>query len=239
MPDLFHYWMTGEQVAEYTIASTTQMLHARDRRWATGMLARLGLPTDLLPPIVEPGTVLEPMLPYVANEAGFTAQVPVIATGSHDTASAVAAVPGLDANSIYLSSGTWSLMGVEIEEPLINDQVAAYNFTNEGGVGNTIRFLKNITGLFLLQECRNEWQRAGQDFSWDDLMAQAEHAESFRSIVFPDAPDFLNPASMIDAIQDFCRRSGQAVPESVGQITRCCLKVWPYVIGQWQNRWMN
>ncbi len=150
--------------------------------------------------------------------------MPVIAAGSHDTASAVAAVPDLDEDSIYLSSGTWSLMGVEISEPILTDAVLAHNFTNEGGVGNTIRMLKNVTGLFLVQECRGQWQRAGDDYSWADLMAQAEQAEPFRSLLNPDAPDFLNPSDMIGAIQDFCRRSNQPVPESVGQIIRCCLE---------------
>lgn len=224
MPDLLHYWMTGEQVAEYTIASTTQMLHAQERRWATGLLAKLDLPTELLPPIVEPGTVLGPLLPYVTDEVGFSGNVPVIAAGSHDTASAVAAVPDLDEESIYLSSGTWSLMGVEIPQPILTDAVLAHNFTNEGGVDNTIRMLKNVTGLFLVQECRGQWQRAGDDYSWADLMAQAERAEPFRSLLNPDAPDFLNPSDMISAIQDFCRRSNQPVPESVGQIIRCCLE---------------
>ncbi len=224
MPDLIHNWMTGEQVAEYTIASTTQMLHAEERRWATGLLANLGLPTELLPPIVDPGTVLGPLLPYVAGEVGFSGDVPVIAAGSHDTASAVAAVPGLDEDSIYLSSGTWSLMGVEIPQPILTDAVLAYNFTNEGGVGNTIRMLKNVTGLFLVQECRGQWQRAGDEYSWADLMNQAEKAESFRSLIDPDAADFLNPSDMIGAIQNFCRRSNQPVPESVGQIIRCCLE---------------
>jgi rhamnulokinase len=148
----------------------------------------------------------------------------VIAPGSHDTASAVAAIPGLDEHSVYISSGTWSLMGVEIGEPIINQQTRALNFTNEGGVANTIRLLKNIAGLWLLQECRRQWQREGKEYSWADLLAQAEQAAPFRSIVNPDAGDFLNPANMVEALRAYCRRTNQPQPESVGQAARCCLE---------------
>ncbi len=152
MPDLFHYWLTGRKVAEYTIASTSQLFDGRDRRWATGLMARLDLPTRILPKVVPPGTVLGNVLPEVLESTGLRGDVPVIAPGSHDTASAVAAVPGLDARSLYISSGTWSLMGVEIDEPIMGERTHDLNFTNEGGVDNTIRLLKNIGGLWLLQE---------------------------------------------------------------------------------------
>ena len=168
MPDLFHYWLTGRKAVEYTIASTSQLFHARDRRWATGLMAQLDLPTRILPEVVPPGTVLGNVLPDVLEATGLRGDVPVIAPGSHDTASAVAAVPGLDARSLYISSGTWSLMGVEIDEPIINERTLALNFTNEGGVDDTIRLLKNIGGLWLLQESRRQWQREGLDYSWDD-----------------------------------------------------------------------
>jgi rhamnulokinase len=224
MPDLFHYWLTGRTVAEYTIASTSQMLHAADRRWATGLLARLGLPTHILPEIVPPGTVLGPLRSVVVAETGLASAPPVIAAGSHDTASAVAAVPGLDTASLYISSGTWSLMGVELDQPIINDQARALNITNEGGVAQTIRFLKNIPGLWPLQEARRQWQRAGQLYSWDELMAQARAAEPFRSLVDPDAADFLAPPNMVEAICGYCRRAGEPEPESVGQVVRCCLE---------------
>ena len=224
LPDLFNYWLTGRQVAEYTIASTTQMFHAQERRWATGLLAKLDLPTAILPPVVEPGTVLGPLLPYVCQETGLAGDVQVIAVGSHDTASAVAAVPGLDADSVYISSGTWSLMGAEIAQPVINDEVLAHNFTNEGGVGGTIRFLKNIAGMWLLQESRAQWARQGKDYSWGELLALADEAEPFRSLVNPDAADFHNPANMLDALAGYCRTHGQPVPETVGQVVRCCLE---------------
>lgn len=224
LPDLFNFWLTGRQVAEYTIASTSQMFHAKERRWATGMLAKLGLPTHILPPVVDPGTVLGPLLPYVRQETGLDESVQVIAVGSHDTASAVAAVPGLDADSVYISSGTWSLMGAEIAQPVINEQVLAYNFTNEGGVGGTIRFLKNIAGMWSLQESRAQWARQGKEYSWGELLALGEEAEPFRSLVNPDAADFHNPSNMLDAIAGYCRAHGQPVPESVGQVVRCCLE---------------
>ncbi|GIV75916.1 MAG: carbohydrate kinase [Litorilinea sp.] len=224
MPDLFHYWLTGERVAEYTIASTSQLLHAVERRWATGLAARLRLPTRILPPIVEPGTVLGSVVPDVLAETGLQGPVPVIAPGSHDTASAVAAIPGLDERSVYISSGTWSLMGVEIPEPIITPTARALNFTNEGGVAGTIRLLKNIAGLWLLQECRRQWQREGREYSWEELLALAEQAPPFRSLVDPDAPDFLNPDNMVEAIRRYCRRSGQPVPEDVGSVVRCCLE---------------
>lgn len=224
MPDLLHYWMTGRQVAEYTIASTTQMLDARAKTWAPELLHKLNLPVDMLPPIVEPGTVLGPLLPAVRAEIGFGEGVSVIAAGSHDTASAVAAIPGLDKNSVYISSGTWSLMGVETPAPILDEAVLANNFTNEGGVGGTIRLLTNISGLWMLQEARKEWMRAGRDYSWEGLSALGEQAEPFRSLVDPDDPAFLNPESMIGAIQDYCRRSEQPIPESPGQVVRCCLE---------------
>ena len=203
MPDLFHYWLTGRKVAEYTIASTSQLFHARDRRWATGLMAQLDLPTRILPEVVPPGTVLGNVLPDVLEAAGLRGDVPVIAPGSHDTASAVAAVPGLDAQSLYISSGTWSLMGVEIDEPIISERTRELNFTNEGGVDDTIRLLKNIGGLWLLQESRRQWQREGADYSWDDLTAHAQEAEPFRTFANPDAAEFLNPANMVDAIRNY------------------------------------
>ena len=224
MPDLFHYWLSGEQVAEYTIASTTQMLRARDRQWATDMLSTLNLPVQILPRIVQPGTIIGPILPQVSEETGLPSGVPVIAAGSHDTASAVAAVPGLDAHSVYLSSGTWSLMGVETAQPVINDRTLAYNFTNEGGVGSTIRLLKNVTGLWLLQESRRQWEHEGTELSWPALLAAAEGAKPFKSIVNPDASDFFEPSNMVDTIRAYCRRTGQPEPATVGEVVRCCLE---------------
>ena len=224
IPDLINYWLTGHKTVEYTNATTTQMLHASQRRWATGLLARLNIPTHIFPTLVLPGTVVGNLLPDVVAETGLNETVPVIAPGTHDTASAVAGVPGLDEQSVYLSSGTWSLMGVEVPEPIVNDDARQFNFTNEGGVAGTIRLLKNVAGLWLLQESKRIWEQAGQRYSWDELLNQAQKAEPFRSLIDPDHADFLNPGDMPAAIQTYCRRTGQPEPETVGQVVRCCLE---------------
>jgi rhamnulokinase len=216
--------MTGRKAVEYTIASTTQMLHAADRRWATGLLAKLGLPTQILPEILPPGTNWGNLLPSVCDETGIKGAPPVIAPGTHDTASAVAAIPGLNEHSAYISSGTWSLMGVEIAQPVLNETSRRLNFTNEGGVANTIRLLKNIGGLWLLQEARRQWARSGYDYSWAELLAQAEQATPFRSIIDPDSSEFLAPGQMVDAICASCQRTGQPAPETVGEVVRCALE---------------
>lgn len=224
IPDLFHYWLTGRKVAEYTNATTTAFFAARERRWATELLEELELPTHILPPVVGPGTVLGELLPEVRDEVGLRQGVPVIATASHDTASAVAAIPGLDASSAYISSGTWSLVGVEAAEPILSEQARLLNFTNEGGVAGTIRFLKNVGGLWLLQECRRQWRHEGKTYSWSELVALAERAPALRSLVDPDAPEFLSPGDMPAAIRAYCRQTSQPEPESAGALVRCCLE---------------
>jgi rhamnulokinase len=222
--NLFGYWLCGQKAAEYTFATTTQCLAARDRRWAVELLEKLEIPTAFLPPIVEPATVLGNLLPDVAADTGLPESVPVISVGCHDTASAVAAIPGLDTRSAYISSGTWSLMGVEVPAPIINAQSLAGNFTNEGGVGGTIRLLRNIPGLWLIQECRRQWQREGSEYTWEGLLDRAEREEPFRYLIDPDAPELLNPPDMPAAIRALCRRTGQEQPETVGAVVRCCLE---------------
>lgn len=224
MPDLFHYWMTGRIVAEYTNATTTQCFDLRARQWAVELLDALDLPRRILPPIVAPGTLLDELLPDVRHEVGLRQAAPVIAVASHDTASAIAAIPGLDAQSVYISSGTWSLVGVETAQPILGDRAQALNFTNEGGVAGTIRFLKNVGGLWLLQECQRHWRREGQALAWPDLLELAEGATSLQSLVDPDAPEFLNPGDMPAAIRAYCRRTGQFEPASPGAVVRCCLE---------------
>jgi rhamnulokinase len=224
MPDLFNYWLTGRKAAEYTIASTTQMLDARTRCWSTDLLTRLGIRKAILTEIVPPGSVLGTVLPEVARATGLPEGTPIIAVGSHDTASAVAGIPGLDENSAYISSGTWSLMGLETRVPVINSETLRLNITNEGGVGGTIRLLKNITGLWLLQECRRAWGRQVQEYQWSELVTFAEQSEPWRSLVDPDAPSFMNPPDMPAAIRAFCRRTGQPEPETPGAVVRCCLE---------------
>ena len=224
MPDLFHYWLTGLRSVEYTDASTSGLVDARERRWATDVIERLGIPTHIFPEIVSPGTVLGEMLPLVTEEVGLTAPVPVIATGGHDTANAVAAVPDLDEKSAFLSSGTWSLLGVEVREPVLSEATMRLNVTNEGGVGGAVRLLKNVAGLWLLQECRRGWALEGRAYSWDELLGLAETAAPLRSLIDPDAADFLNPADMQGAVCAFCRRTGQRAPEGVGETVRCILE---------------
>lgn len=224
VPDLFHFWLSGRAVAEYTNASTTMLLDARTRRWSAELCASVGIPAHLLPPVVEPGTILGPLLPAVRDMLGLRHELPVIAVGSHDTASAVAAVPGLDEHSAYISSGTWSLVGVELAEPILSPAAQQLNVTNEGGVAGSIRLLKNVGGLWLLQECQRQWQQEGHTYSWPELVALAEAAAPLGALVDPDAPEFLAPGDMPATIRAYCRRTSQTEPASVGALVRCCLE---------------
>ena len=223
MPDLFNFWLSGNKASEYTIATTTQCYDTRADRWATRLLESLGLPTRIFGQVVRPGTVLGPLRATVAEETG-AAGLPVVAVGGHDTASAVAAVPASGRDYIYLSSGTWSLMGVEVERPVINEKTLAYDLTNEGGVCGTIRLLKNIMGLWLVQECRREWARQGDALSYDELTRLAAEAPAFGPIVAPGDARFLPPGDMPGRIQAFCRETGQRVPQTRGEIVRTALE---------------
>ena len=224
IPDLFHYWMTGERKAEYTNATTTQMFDGVNRCWTTGLLESLRIPTALLPPIISPGTILGNVRPDVMHDTGLTLPVPVIAVGTHDTASAVAAIPELDDESAFISSGTWSIMGVELDAPLIDAQVLALSFANEGGVAGKTLLLRNICGLWLLQESLRQWEKEGRKYAWDEILKLAGEASPLVSLVEPDAPDFLSPGNMPEAIRSFCRTTRQREPDSVGAIARCCLE---------------
>ncbi len=223
MPDLFNYWLTGEQVGEFSIATTSQCYDPRKGDWARGMLEKLGIQTGMLPKIVQPGTVIGTLHDSLVSEIGIGAGVKVIAPAGHDTGSAVAAVPATGQGHVYISSGTWSLMGVEIDEPMINEQSLAMSFTNEGGVGGKYRFLKNIMGLWLVQECRRTWAAAGEEISYSDLTKMAEESEGFASIIDPDANVFLTPGDMPQRIRDFCASTGQRAPETKGEVVRCAL----------------
>ena len=223
MPDLFHFFLTGIRVNEYTDASTSQMLDPKSRSWAYGLVQSFGLPQQLLGTLVQPGTVLGPLRPAVASETGINA-APVIAPATHDTASAVAAVPAAGSGWAYISSGTWSLVGVELPAPLVTDAAREYNFTNEGGVAGTTRLLKNVMGLWLVQECRRIWERQGQTFGYEELARLAEAAPPFVSLVDPDDTSFILPPSMPAALGEFCRRSGQPVPQEPGAVVRCALE---------------
>lgn len=223
MPDLFHFWLSGEKCGEYTAASTSQLLDARARAWAPDLLDVLGLPSRILPPLVPPGTVLGTLRGSVASETRLPASTPVIAPAGHDTASAVAATAGLEEGA-FISSGTWSLVGAEVAEPVLTERARELDFTNEGGVGGSIRLLKNVAGLWLVEECKRQWGREGSSLSWPELLAAAAAAPPFRSFVDAGAETFLNPGDMPEAIRTFCRRSGQPVPEGIGETVRCCLE---------------
>lgn len=221
MPDLFHYWLTGEVSGETTVASTSQLLDARTRRWNTGLLELLELPSHILPPLVAPGTVLGTLQGSVARDTGLPKGTPVIAPAGHDTASAVAATTG---GGMFVSSGTWSLVGTEVAEPVLTADALARDFTNESGVGGTVRLLKNVAGLWLLLECRRVWALEGDAYSWEALLAAAGRAAPFRSLADPGAETFLHPESMPEAIRAACRESGEPEPQSIGELVRCCLE---------------
>ena len=223
MPDLFNYWLTGQKVCEFTEATTSQFYDPRAGDWARPLLEKLSLPHHILAPVVQPATVLGPLLPSVREEVGLGA-VPVVAPACHDTGSAVVAVPAAGPDFVYISSGTWALQGVEVREPVINAATLEHNFTNEGGAAGTFRLLKNIVGLWLVQECRREWARAGRELSYDELTRLAAEAEPFGPLVNPDHPAFMPPGDMPARIQAYCHDSGQPVPEDRGAIVRCALE---------------
>jgi sugar (pentulose or hexulose) kinase len=214
MPDLLSYWLTGQVGAELTNASTTQLLDVRTRTWATALVERAGIDPALLAPIHQPGTVIGPVLPEHTGLAG----TPVIAVGSHDTASAVVGVPAEGERFAYISCGTWSLVGVELAEPVLTEQSRLANFTNELGVDGTVRYLRNVMGLWLLEECLREWPGADRTA----LLAEAATLAT-RSVIDPDDPVFLPPGDMPGRIADACRRSDQPVPESRAQTVRCVM----------------
>ncbi len=220
MPDALTYLLTDKQVTEYTIASTSQILNPVSRVMEPALLSAASLSPNLFNPLVMPGTVVGPLTDTLADESGL-GKVPVVAVAGHDTASAVAAVPAENENFAYLSSGTWSLMGIESREPIINETSAALNFTNEGGIEGTTRFLKNITGMWLLEQCRVVWEKEGTLCSYSQLTEMAESSEPFRSLVDPDHAAFANPANMVEAIAGYCAQTGQPVPVTRGQIARC------------------
>ena len=226
VPDALSYMLTGEMVTEYTIASTSQILNPRTKEMEKELLDVVGVKKEQFARFVFPGEKIGTLTPEVQKLTGLGA-VPVIAVAGHDTASAVAAVPARNERFAYLSSGTWSLMGIEVKDAIINKDSFEKNFTNEGGIEGTTRFLKNICGMWLLEQCRREWSAAGNDYSYPELIAAAEAAPAFRSIINPDAPCFANPASMIEAIRNYCRLTGQPEPQSHGELTRCIFESLP------------
>ena len=225
MPDLFSFFLTGKANNEYCIASTSELLDAKKRTWNAQLIQQLGLPEKLFGEIVQPGTVRGTLTPEIAEETGLSTEVKVVAVGSHDTASAVFAVPYRDHCSkgkAYLSSGTWSLLGVELDEPILTEAARMAGCTNEGGVGGKIRFLQNITGLWILQCLMKEWKAKGQEIDYPTLVKEAEAAQT-NSLIDVDDPSFQKPESMEKAIADFCESHGQTVPQGRGEQARCVL----------------
>jgi rhamnulokinase len=218
IPDLFNYLLSGKISCEFTNATTTQCLNPATRSWAKSLLETLGIPTDIFPIVIEPGTLLGSLLPAVAGDTR-AGPIPVIAPASHDTGSAVAAVPAENDDFAWISSGTWSILGVEARQPNLSAQALAYNFTNEGGVSGTWRLCKNVMGLWLLQECKREW-----GLSYDEMTRLASEAKPFKASIDPGSPLFLHPGQMADKIQAYCRDSGQKVPETQGEIVRTALE---------------
>lgn len=223
IPDALSYMLTGKMVTEYTIASTSQMLDPRTKRFDKELMEAVGLSEEQFGRFVFPGEVVGPLSEEVQRQTGLGA-IPVIAVAGHDTGSAVAAVPALNERFAYLSSGTWSLMGIEVKDAIITEESYKVNFTNEGGVEGTTRFLKNICGMWLLERCRKEWTT---DYTYPELIEAAMAAQPFRSLINPDDACFANPDRMIEAIQDYCRRTGQPVPETHGELTRCIFESLP------------
>ncbi len=220
MPDLFAYFLTGEMRAEYTIASTTQCLDPHKGDWARDLLDALDIPARLLSPIIDAGNTYGLLSDSICEEMG-APKVPVIAVATHDTGSAVVAVPSSEKNFIFISCGTWSLFGTELEQPVINSTTFGFNLTNEGGYGRTTRFLKNIMGLWLIQESRRQWIREGEEVSYADLEREALGAAPLQCFIDPDADDFVRPGNLPRRVQEYCRRTGQYVPQTRGEIMRC------------------
>jgi rhamnulokinase len=228
IPDLFHWLLSGQRSNERTNATTSQCFDPRANDWAFAMLERFGLPRRIFGPVIEPGTDLGPLRPEVAAETGLQA-ARVLVPGTHDTASAVVAVPAAEPPSsrpdwCYVSLGTWALVGVELDRPLVTPECRALNFTNEGGVGGTTRLLKNVCGLWLVQQCRAAWRRQGKEWTWDQLTALAAEATPLATLVDPDDPALVAPADMPEAIRGLARAAGEPVPESTAAVVRAALE---------------
>lgn len=220
MPDLLNYMLTGEKKTEYSIASTTQMLDAVKGSWSEQVVKALSIPRNLLTDIIPTGTKVGKLTESLCKEL-MLESCDVIAVAGHDTQCAMAAVPAMQEDYIFISCGTWSLLGTELNAPLINKKTAAFNLTNEGGYGKKASFLKNITGLWLIQESRRQWVREGKEYSFSELEEMARDAEPFTCFIDPDAPEFGTAGNIPERIREFCRKTGQRVPQTVGQIVRC------------------
>jgi len=222
MPDLFHYLLTGEKTSEFTMSTTSQLFNPREKRWNDELFGALGISNKIMQKPLTPGTVIGNLLEATSREVGLK-EAPVIATATHDTASAIAAIPAESRNFAYISSGTWSCIGIEVDNPIINEQALEHNFTNEGGVEETIRFLKNCIGLWLLQQCRKSWAQK-QTYTYEELTRMAVSAPAFKALINPDSVEFLNPPDMPEAIRQFTKRTKQPPPEMPAEFIRCILE---------------
>ena len=220
MPDLFAYMLTGKMCAEYSIATTSQLIDLETKSWSKEILDAFGIKKSLFAPLVKPGTVLGELSKEICEECGVD-PVSVISVCGHDTQSAITSVPCEDGNFAFLSSGTWSLFGTELDKPIVNETSMNINITNEGGFDGSTGFLKNIIGLWLIQESRRQWKREGEEYSYADLEKLALAAEPFKCFIDPDAPEFVPHGNIPERVREFCRKTGQFVPETVGEIMRC------------------
>ncbi len=220
MPDLLSYFLTGNKVSEYSIATTSQLVDIHTRTWSKEVIDALGLPEKIFENIVKTGTVVGKLSPEICEELGVE-PVDVIAAAGHDTQSAVTAVPSLSEDFAFISCGTWSLFGTETDSPIVNEKSRAFNVTNEGGYDYSTAFLKNICGLWLIQESRRQWIREGKEYSYADLEKLALASEPFKCFIDPDAPDFVAPGDLPSRVKAFCERTGQYVPQTVGEVVRC------------------
>ncbi|MEM0501544.1 MAG: rhamnulokinase family protein, partial [Ignisphaera sp.] len=220
IPDLFNYWLSGVAVAEYTEATTSQFLDPGAKKWCFDILEMLGIPTHIFPDVIEPGTKLGKIEPRLASELGVSKEIEIVAPATHDTASAIAAGPMVSENAGYISSGTWSLVGVELPKPLINRKAMEYNFTNEGGAFNTITFLRNVQGMWLVEEIRRILADRGQQLSYDDILRIAKEAKSSKAFIDPDHEDFVAPEDMISAIMKYLENTKQEKPSNLGELFR-------------------
>ena len=220
MPDALAYMLTGNKVVEYTIASTSQILNPRTKQFDAGLLEKAGVSPSILGKIVMPGHVIGTLRDDLAEDSEL-GKVNVVAVAGHDTASAVAAVPAVNSNFAYLSSGTWSLMGIEVKDAIINETTSTLNFTNEGGVEGTTRFLKNVTGMWLLEQCLKEWKKEGISYAYEKLIQMADTVPAFQSLLDTDHSSFANPVSMTEAIVEYCVATGQTAPSSHAEFVRC------------------
>lgn len=221
MPDLFNYFLTGVKSSEYTNSTTSQMYNVSRGEWAVNLMEKLGIPTDLCLDVVKPGTKIGTLLPEISKELGVP-QIPVVSVASHDTASAAVSVPVSQGEDYaFISCGTWSIMGAEIDKPLVNERTMKLNFTNEGGTGNKVLLMKNIMGLWLIQECKRQWEIEGEKLSFNDLEQAAREAKPFVSFIDPDDMSFAGPNNMPGKVAAFCQKTGQPVPQTKGEIIRC------------------